>query len=69
MKKRKRILALIGVILLISMYLCTLIFAVLDFPGSDGLFKLSVACTILIPVLLYAYTLIYRLSSKNDDSK
>jgi hypothetical protein len=31
------------------------------------LFKASIAATILLPVLLYAYTLFYRLSHKNKD--
>ena len=49
MKKSKRILALIGAVLLLCLYGSTLIFAF---------------------VLLYAYTLVYRLSQKKkpDDS-
>ncbi|XCP84255.1 hypothetical protein ABXS75_14450 [Roseburia hominis] len=69
MKKTKRILALVGVFLLIGMYACTLIFALLDDSRTMWLFKASVACTILVPVLLYAYTLFYRLSRRNDSRK
>ena len=61
MKKSKRILALIGAILLVCMYACTLIFALTGSPASTGLFRASVAATILIPVLLYAYILVARL--------
>ena len=61
MKKAKRILALIGAILLVCMYACTLIFALTGSPASTGLFRASVAATILIPVLLYAYILVARL--------
>ena len=70
MKKSKRILALIGAILLISLYGSTLIFAFVDRSASLGLLKASIAATILLPVLLYAYTLVYRLSQKKkpDDS-
>lgn len=60
MKKTKRILAIIGVILLIALYGSTLLFAFM------GYLKASVACTILVPVLLYAYTMIYKLTRKND---
>ncbi len=67
MKKAKRILALVGALLLICMYVCTLIFALIDSPAASGLFKASVAATILVPVLLYAYILIARLLSKTDD--
>ncbi|MGN0404928.1 MAG: hypothetical protein ACI4F1_06885 [Bariatricus sp.] len=66
MKKTKRILALIGAVLLILLYASTLIFALTDHSQTQGLFKASIACTILVPVLLYAYTLFYRLLHKND---
>lgn len=69
MKKWKRIIALAGAVLLVIMYGCTLIFALTDQSETMGLFKASVACTIIIPVLLYAYTLVYRLTrhDKDDD--
>ena len=50
MKKLKQILALTGAVLLVCMYLATLIFALVDSPAAPGLFKASVAATILIPV-------------------
>ncbi|MBU3875539.1 hypothetical protein HGO97_006910 [Faecalicatena sp. AGMB00832] len=65
MKKSKRILALIGAILLVCLYGSTLIFAFVDHSASSGLLKASIAATILLPVLMYAYTLVYWLSQKN----
>lgn len=69
MKKWKRIIALAGAVLLVIMYGCTLILVLTDQSETMGLFKASVACTIIIPVLLYAYTLVYRLTrhDKDDD--
>jgi len=68
MKKGKRILAAVGVILLVGMYGSTLIFALFDHSASQGLLKASIACTILVPVLIYAYTLLYKLmKDKNND--
>ena len=55
MKKFKRFFALTGAILLILLYVSTLIFALIEHPAAIGLLKASVACTILLPVLLYAY--------------
>lgn len=70
MKKIKQIFALIGAVLLVCMYAVTLIFALIDSPAASGLFKASVAATILIPVLLYAFIMITRLlKDHNDDSK
>ncbi len=60
MKNIKRILALIGAVLLICMYACTLIFALIDSPAAPGLLKASVAATILVPVLIYGYMLTAR---------
>ena len=70
MDKLKRILALAGAVLLVCMYLATLIFALLDSPAATGFFRASVAATILIPVLLYAYILVARLlRGRRDDVK
>lgn len=67
MKKIKRTLALIGAVLLIALYISTFVFALFDHSASLGLLKASIACTILLPVLLYAYTLVYKISKKDDD--
>ncbi len=66
--KLKRILALIGAVLLFAMYASTLIFALFDHSATKGLLKASIACTILVPVLLYAYTLVYRVAKSSHDS-
>lgn len=68
MKKTKRILALIGVVLLIGLYLSTLVCA---FSSSDNFMNMlmaSIYATVIIPVLIWAYTLIYRLIKKNSDT-
>lgn len=66
MKKTKRILVIIGAVLLVALYGSTLVFAIFDHTKSLGFLKASIACTILLPVLLYAYTLIYKLINKKD---
>ena len=68
MKKVKQILALIGVILLAALYITTLILAITDNSGTMNMFFASVVATIIIPVLIWAYTLIYRLSRGKKDS-
>ena len=69
MKKFKRFLALLGVILLDLLYLSTLIFALMDSELATGLFKVSVAGTILIPILLYGILLFYRLLNQDDSDE
>lgn len=63
----KRILAFAGVLLLVLMYGATMFFAVSDSPSSAVWFKASIACTIIVPVLLYAYALVYKyLKGRNN---
>ena len=69
MKKVKRILALVGVILILALYGSTLFFAIMDNSETMSMFKASVAATIIIPVLLWAYSFIFKLVKKNDDSQ
>lgn len=58
--KVKRIFALILAVLLVCMYAATLVFAITDNVNTMSFFKASVALTIIVPVLLYAYQLVYR---------
>lgn len=69
MKKAKRILALSGVVLLVAMYVATLVFALMDSPNSFVLFKASVYCTIVIPVIVYSGTLIFNNAGRKKDWK
>ncbi len=68
MHKLTRIFALIGAILLAGLYICTLILALIDSAYTSDLLKAAIASTIILPVLLYAYILIYRLAKHSDDS-
>ncbi len=61
--KIKRIIAALGAFLLFIMYASTLFFALTDHSAAQGLLKASIACTIILPVLLYAYMLVYRLTA------
>ena len=60
MRKVKRILALIGVILLVLLYLSTLVFALLGKEFLNWLMAAIIA-TIVVPVLIWAYGFVYRL--------
>ncbi|MGN0169526.1 MAG: hypothetical protein ACI39H_02060 [Lachnospiraceae bacterium] len=72
MKKGKQILAMIGVLFLVGLYLTTIIAAFTASPASSGLFAASIYATIVIPVLLWAYSLFYKILNKKnheDDDK
>lgn len=59
MKKTKQILAIIGIILLVGLYIGTLVLALLGkefFP----MFTASLALTFALPVILWLYTLMQK---------
>lgn len=60
MKKTKRILALIGAILLGGLYIATLIAAFTASPHTANFFNASLFCSMFIPIMIYAYTLIMK---------
>ena len=57
MKKTKRILALIGAILLLLLYVVAFVATMLDHTSDMRYWKAAVAATIIIPVLIWAYSL------------
>ncbi len=59
-EKLKRIFALAGAVLLAAMYLITLILAFVDPTASKDWLKAALITTVVIPVFLYAYILVYR---------
>ena len=65
-KKTVRILAIMGVILLVLLYASSLIFALIGSPEATNLLKVSFVGTIVIPVFLYVYILFYKLTKKKN---
>ncbi len=73
MKKIKQILAIVGVIALLGLYGSTIFCALASDENYKNLLSASLYATVVIPVLLWAYTLIYKLVKKDkqdeDDNK
>ena len=69
MKRIKRILAVIGIILLVSLYVITFVLALTDDPNTMNAFRASLYCTFLVPVLIWAYSFIYKLLKNNYGPK
>jgi hypothetical protein len=66
MNKVKRIAAIIGIILLLSMYLISLLSAFFATEYSGGLFLASLFSTLVIPILIWWFLAIYKWVHKND---
>ena len=56
----RRVVALVGIILLAGLYASTLVFALMDSPAAKGLLMGAIFCTVAVPVLLYAMTLVAK---------
>ena len=66
MDKLKRIFALVLVILLVGIYILTFISGIMATPYTQGLFRGCIAATVIIPVFMYAYKLIYGVMKKDN---
>lgn len=69
MQKLKRILALIGALLLLGMYGVTLFLGLTANPASQNMLLASIACTVIVPCLLYGMILITRVLDNRDKFK
>lgn len=69
MKKIKQILAIAGVIILLCLYAATLICALSRSESFMNLLMASVYATVVIPVLLWAYSFIYKLLKKQTETE
>jgi len=69
MKKTRQILAIIGIILLVGMYVSTIVCALSANENFMSMLMASIYASFVIPVLIWAYTFIYKLVKKDDDSE
>lgn len=56
----KQVIAIIGIILLVALYVLTLVMAFIDKSASGKLFLLCLYSTVAIPILLWIYIWIYN---------
>ena len=62
----KRVIALLGLIGLVGIYLATLITAILGEPVSNDLFKASLFCSVVVPVLMYFCLMIVKWNDQRN---
>lgn len=66
-KKISRVIALIGVVLIVIMIIATLIVAVINKPGTQRLFTGLLVCDFVVPVVLWIYMNLYKIATRADD--
>ena len=67
MKNLKRLLAVLGILLLAGMYVLSLVFALTDHSQAGNMPMASLFATVIIPILLYAFLLVYKWTHPKDD--
>lgn len=67
MKNLKRLLAVIGIVILAGMYVLTLVLSFTDHSKSGGMLMASLYATVLVPILLYAFMLVYKWTRHEDE--
>ncbi|MBQ6369055.1 MAG: hypothetical protein IJJ17_03150 [Parasporobacterium sp.] len=63
--KAKRILALIGIIILAGLYITTLLLAVFGNENTQSWFMASIACTVIVPIMLWVISWLYKMLKKD----
>ncbi|MCR5216110.1 MAG: hypothetical protein K6C69_04185 [Lachnospiraceae bacterium] len=61
----KRVGAILGIVLLISMYLTTLVCALIKTDTAFAMLKASIFFTFFIPVILYVYMMTFKFFNKD----
>ena len=69
MQRLRQILAILGIILLVALYLLTIIAAIFDNTITMSYLSASIAATILIPVTLWLLNLMIQNKKKHDNDK
>lgn len=71
MDKIKRILAILGILLLLGLYGWTMVCAFTDQSETMDMFKSAVTATITVPILLWGYSIVFKWikNRKNQDKE
>ena len=68
MNKVKRIAAIIGIVLILSMYVISFVSAIFASEHAAGLFMASIFCTVVIPIMIWFFIIVYQRVHREDDN-
>lgn len=69
MNKVKRIASMIGVLLILSLFVLSLIAAIFAKKAAMGLFLSAIFSTIVIPIMIYGFIEVYKYVHRDDPPK
>lgn len=64
--KLRRIMAIAGIVILLSLYGVTLVAAIMAKPYANKLFITSIYCSLIIPVLIYGFMVVTRAFGRKE---
>lgn len=67
MKRVQKILAIIGVVVLVGLYLATLLLAIFGSEKTMVMFRVAFGCSFLLPFLLYIYIAAYKWTHRDEN--
>ncbi len=65
MKKVRRIIAWIGIVALVALYVTALVLVIIGNDQAMRMFWVAIFATVVLPVLLWAYQFIYKLLKRD----
>ena len=68
-KSGKQIMAIVGIVILVCLYLSALIFSLIDSPLANTLLQASYLMTIAVPVLLYVFILLTKNAKNRKENR
>ena len=69
MIKIKRIASLIGILLILSLFIVSLIAAIFAKESAQALFLTAIFSTVVIPIMIYGFIEVYKFVHRNDPPK
>lgn len=69
MKKKStavRVMAIICIVLLVGMYITSLVLAIIQHKSAGAALKISMLCTIVVPVWIYIFMMFHKLATRNQ---
>jgi uncharacterized membrane protein len=64
--KAKRVIAIVGIVILLSLYVMTLIAAIFAKPYANKFFIASIYCSLIIPVLIYGFMVVSKAFGRKE---
>lgn len=65
MPRIRRILALLAVLLILSLYVLSIVFALMDSPAAQSLLLAALFTTVVVPAVLYGYMVYLKNRRRN----